>query len=460
MEGAAMFDTVISGAQLVSPSGPVYAGNIGITAGKIAAITSRDIPLEGKHKIDATGKHLFPGVIEPHSHLGIGCGAEELDIEMKAAARGGVTTVLFFLRRPTAYEPLYAEVKALGEEKSVIDFSFHIVLMTDEHLQSIPKYVHELGVTSFKFYLTYRGRDARMADFGGQMKEFTGIDDGFMLDCFKAIAEHPKAIVIVHAEDIEIVNRAKKRLMDAGRDDMEAWALSRPVFAEVEGVRRALSFAQEAGCAINILHLTSKAALKEAVSFKNGNSRMFVEVCHPYLVLNEEVAKTNLYKVRPPLRKPEDNEELWRGVQDGRVYTIGSDHVPRKLAQKMGSVWSPAAGAAGTPFILPVVLTEGHHKRGISLSRIAEVLSLNPAKLYSLPFKGDLKVGYDADLVIVDVNKEYQLSAKSIEQFSDYIIYEGMKVKGYPEMTMVRGRVVAENGVIKSENGWGQFVSR
>jgi dihydroorotase-like cyclic amidohydrolase len=106
------------------------------------------------------------------------------------------------------------------------------------------------------------------------------------------------------------------------------------------------------------------------------------------------------------------------------------------------------------------VLTEGHYKRGISLSRIAEVLSLNPAKLYSLPSKGDLKIGYDADLVIVDLNKEYQLSAKSIKQFSDYIIYEGMKVKGCPEMTMVRGKVVAENGAIKSNDGWGRFVSR
>jgi len=455
-----MFDTVISGAQLVFPGGPVYAGNIGINAGKIAAITSSDVPLEGKARIDATGKHLFPGVIEPHSHLGIGCGAEELDIDTKAAAQGGVTTVLFFLRQPTAYDSIYAEVKALGEEKSVIDFSFHIVLMTDEHMLAIPKYVQEFGVTSFKFYMTYRGRDARMAGFGGQMLEFTGIDDGFMLDCFKAIAQHPKAVVIVHAEDIEIVNRAKKRLVDAGRDDMEAWALSRPVFAEVEGVRRALSFAEEAGCSINILHLTSKAALKEAVSFKDRNPRMFVEVCHPYLVLNEETGNTNLYKVRPPLRKPEDNEELWRGVADGRVFTIGSDHVPRMLEQKMGSVWKPAAGAAGTPFILPIVLTEGYHKRGLSLSRIAEVLSLNPAKLYNLPFKGDLKIGYDADLVLVDLNKEYELSAKSIKQYSDHIIYEGKKVKGRPEMTMVRGKVVAENGVIKSENGWGKFVSR
>jgi dihydropyrimidinase len=455
-----MFDTVISNAQLVFPGGPIYAGNIGINGGKIAAITSSDVPLEGKTRIDATGKHLFPGVIEPHSHLGIGCGAEELDIDTKAAAQGGVTTVLFFLRQPTAYDSIYAKVKALGEEKSVIDFSFHIVLMTDEHMQAIPKYVQEFGVTSFKFYMTYRGRDARMAGFGGEMMEFTGIDDGFMLDCFKAVAEHPKAVVIVHAEDIEIVNRAKKRLIDAGRDDMEAWALSRPVFAEVEGVRRALSFAQEAGCRINILHLTSKAALKEAVSFKNGNSKMFVEVCHPYLVLNEETGNTNLYKVRPPLRKPEDNEELWRGVQDGRVYTIGSDHVPRKLEQKLGSVWKPAAGAAGTPFILPIVLTEGYHKRGLSLSRIAEVLSLNPAKLYNLPFKGDLKIGYDADLVLVDLDKEYELSAKSITQYSDHIIYEGKKVKGHPEMTMVRGNVVAQNGVIKSANGWGRFVSR
>jgi dihydropyrimidinase len=126
----------------------------------------------------------------------------------------------------------------------------------------------------------------------------------------------------------------------------------------------------------------------------------------------------------------------------------------------MGTVWSPAAGAAGTPFILPIMLTEGYHKRGLSLGRIAEVLSFNPAKLYNLPGKGEIKIGSDADLVMVDLDREYELRAEDIKQFSDYIVYEGMKAKGYPEMTMVRGKTIAENGVIKVQNHWGKFVAR
>lgn len=455
-----MFETVIRNGSIVIPGRTVCKGSIGIEKGKIAAISAPGQKMEGSNVIDAGGKHIFPGVIEPHSHLGIGAGADDLATETKSAAIGGITSVLFFLRQPMPYDEIYDEVKRLGEGSSFIDFSFHIVLMTDEHLKSIPKYIDDFGVTSFKFYLTYRGVNASMSGFGGKMMQFQGIDDGYMLDCFKAIAQDSKALVIVHAEDIEIINRCKKRLTDEGRDDMEAWALSRPVFAEVEGVRRALAFAGEAGCNINILHVTAGDALNEIREFRAHYDKAFAEVCHPYLVFSEDDAKNSVFKLRPPFRKKADVERLWMGVKSGDVYTIGSDHVPRKLAEKLGSVWSPAAGAPGTPFLLPIMLSEGYHKRGISLPRIAELLSLNPAKLYNLPDKGDIRVGADADLVMVDLEREQTLRAAGVEQYSDYILHEGLKVKGYPAATIIRGRIVAENGRITEKGGWGKYIFR
>jgi dihydroorotase-like cyclic amidohydrolase len=455
-----MFETVIRNGNIVIPGRCVCEGDIGIERGKIAAISGPGQKMEGKNVIDAGGKHIFPGIIEPHSHLGIGAGADDLTTETRSAAIGGVTSVLFFLRQPTPYDDIYCEIKRLGEEKSFIDFSFHIVLMTDEHLKSIPKYIDKFGVTSFKFYMTYRGENANMSGFGGKMMQFAGIDDGYMLDCFKAVAQNPRAVVIVHAEDIEIINRCRKRLVDEGRDDMEAYALSRPVFAEVEGVRRALAFAGEAGCSINILHVTAGDALEAIASFKKEYDRAYAEVCHPYLVLSEDDARDSVFKLRPPFRKRADIERLWKGAKTGDVYTIGSDHVPRKLSEKLGSVWRPAAGAPGTPFLLPIMLSEGYHKRGLPLPRIAELLSLNPARLYHLPEKGDIRVGADADLVIVDIQKEHTLRAADIEQFSDYILQEGLKVKGYPELTMVRGRIVAENGRVTEAGGWGKYISR
>lgn len=456
-----MLDTIVNKGKIVFPGRCIREGNIGIAGGKIVAIIEPDQQLEGLSVIDATGKYVFPGIIETHSHLGIGAGKEDLVTETGSASLGGVTTVLFFLRQPLPYDEHYREVKRLGEKSSFIDFSFHIVLLTDEHLKSIPRYVHDFGITSFKFYMTYRGQDAKMGIWNGKVMEFSGVDDGFMLDCFTEIAKSPQSVALVHAENIEIINRCKRRLIEEGRDDLEAYALSRPVFAEVDGVRRALAYAKQAGCRINILHLSSAEALEEVVAFRSIPEKVFVEVCHPYLVLNEKDVTSEMFKIRPPLRKPFDNEMLWQGIKNGDVNTIGSDHVPRKLAEKKGSVWGPAAGAPGTPFLFPIMLTEGHHKRGIPLTKIAELLSLNPSVLYGMyPRKGDICLGGDADLVIVDLFREYQLNAANYPSFSDYNLYEGMKVRGYPELSMVRGKVVAQNGRVEGPSGWGRFVGR
>lgn len=456
-----MFDTVILNGNIVYPGRTISCGNIGISKGRIEAITGTDTELQGMNVIDASGKYVFPGIIEPHSHLGIGAGDEDLSTESSSAAIGGVTTVLFFLRQSTPYDEAYREIKSKGEEKAFIDFSFHIVLITEEHLSAIPRYINDFGVTSFKLYLTYRGEDAKTTTFGGKPIQFESIGDGYILECFEKLSAYPKAVAIVHAEDIEIVHRAKRKLAAEGRSDMEAWALSRPVIAEVEGVRRALNFAKETGCRLNILHITSGEALQEAMEFRKSYSNIFVEACHPYMVLNEKDATSNKYKLRPPLRAERDNEEIWAAVRTGDINTVGSDHVPRKLAAKQGDIWSPAAGAPGTPYLFPIMLSEGYHKRQIPLINIANVLSLNPAKLYGMyPQKGDIAVGFDADLVLVDLEKEYTLKASDIEQYSDYILYEDLRVKGYPELTMVRGRIVARNGKVIGSPGWGRYVKR
>lgn len=456
-----VFDTVIRNGNIVYPGRDISCGNIGISKGKIEAITGPDTVLQGAHVIDASGKYIFPGIIEPHSHLGIGAGEEDLPTETGSAAIGGVTTVMFFLRQNTPYDEAYREIKSMGEEKAYTDFSFHIVLITEEHLNSIPKYIDEFGVTSFKLYLTYRGEDAKTTTFGGKPVQFESISNGYILESFHRLSKYPKAVTIVHAEDIELIHRAKKKLIGEGRSDIEAWALSRPVIAEVEGVRRALTFAREAGCSITILHITSEQALNEALEFRKRYNRIFIEACHPYLVLNEKDVTSPKYKLRPPLRTERDNESLWKAVKDGDINIVGSDHVPRKLAAKLGDIWSPAAGAPGTPYLFPIMLSEGHHKRHIPLTDIAGTLSLNPAKLYGLyPQKGDIAVGADADLVIVDLEKEYVLKVSDIEQYSDYILYEGLRVKGYPETTMVRGKVIAMDGKVVGDSGWGRFVRR
>ena len=255
------FDLVIRRGKLVFPKQGILEGDIGIKDGKISAFLKPGEDLSSDSSIDAHGLHVFPGVIEPHSHIGIGAGTRDLGTETKAAAQGGVCTNLFFLRQPEPYDTLYREMKEAGESLAYGDFSFHLVLLIDEHISSIKRYVDQWGITSFKFYLTYRGEDAKMLGADGVFRQVDGVDDGFMYDCFREVAKFPRALIICHAEDIEIILRERKKLMAAGRDDMDALQSSRPLIAELEGVRRALLFAEMAGCSINLLHLSSQAAL-------------------------------------------------------------------------------------------------------------------------------------------------------------------------------------------------------
>ncbi|HTU00654.1 MAG TPA: amidohydrolase family protein, partial [Candidatus Sulfotelmatobacter sp.] len=384
------FDLVIRGGTLVRPGQAPVAGSLGIRDGKIAAVTDASIRLSGPETIEADGLHIFPGVIEPHAHWDLGNGLEDFTTESRSALLGGVTTVLFFLRRNVPYDAMFAQYKEYGEAHSFIDFGFHAVLLTEEQLAEVDHYVRDLGITSFKYYLTFRGEDA------APMK-IKGVDDGFMLDCFLAVARHPQALVIAHCENIEVVQRVRARLKAQGRDDMQAWQASRPVLAEVEGVRRAMLFAEAAGCRLNVLHLTTAAALDETRAFRARYPRVFVEVCHSYLTCNGDAPVPLAAKMRPPLRTSADNEALWRGLADGSIFTVGSDHVPRKLTRKQGSVWASDTGCPGTAMLLPILLSEGHHKRGLPLEQIAALTSHNPAQLYGLPRKGVLEPGADAD---------------------------------------------------------------
>ena len=409
--------------------------------------------MEGAETVDATDLHIFPGVIEPHAHWDLGNGLEDFNTESRSAVLGGVTTVLFFLRRNVPYDEMFPQYRDYGEAHSLVNFGFHAVLLTEEQLSAVDHYVRDLGITSFKFYLTYRGEDAARA----KVRE---VDDGFMFDCFQAVARHPQALIIAHCENIELVRRTQDKLKAAGRDDMEAWQASRPVLAEVEGVRRAMLFAEAAGCRLNVLHLTSAAALGEIRAFRHRYPDVFVEVCHPYLTWNGDKPVPQMALVRPTFRTISDNEALWQAIADGSVNTIGSDHVPRKLESKLGCVWKAASGCPGTATLFPIMLSEGYHKRGIPLERIAELTSLNPARLYALRDKGMLEPGADADITIVDLNAERTVRAEDLLSNSDYTPYEGWSVRGWPVHTMVGGRWALRGGQVVGDPGIGRYVFR
>jgi dihydropyrimidinase len=452
----AAYDTLVSGGQAVLPGRGVVRADIGIRDGRIAAVAER-LPRESAGEvIDAAGLHVLPGTIDPHLHFRYRAVDDDFLTETRFAARGGVTTVIGMLREPESYDEIFAAVQRTAEDRAFIDFGFHAVLMTEQHLAALPIYERELGISSFKFYVSYRAQEPIPHGLGP-------LDDGYMLEAFQRIAALPNSMIIVHAEDTEITSRYINKARAAGQDGVAAWFAARPVVAELEGVRRTLLFAETTGCRVTFLHLTSGAALQDIVNYRSRYSNLLVETCIPYLTHNRVTGTPlgNLFKVKPPLREQADNDALWKGLARGDISWVGSDNVPRKSDEKQGSIWDAAPGVPGTGLILPVILSEGVNKGRFSLERAVEVTSANSARAYNLlPRKGMIAVGADADLAIVDMNLELEVHASDLGGNADYSIYEGWRLKGWPLHTISRGTSVMRDRQIVGSPGHGRYLPR
>jgi len=446
-------DTIIRGGNIIIPHGGIVRGDILIYAGKIVGISSGFDLSEADIEIDGRGKYVFPGIIDVHTHYGVGSSDDFLS-ETKSAALGGVTTIITFLNNPNRYSEIFIPEKEKAEKQAYIDFSYHICLMKDEQLDEIPLYVEKYGISSFKFFMNYRGDEGK--SFGVE-----GLDDGFLYEGFKKISQYPKAKAIVHAENIEICWRFRKKLKEEGKDGLETWNQSRPSFLEAESIQRACYLAKIADCPLYIAHVTSKAACEELNAFRQKYSQINAETCPHYLTHTVESPIGNVAKAAPPLRYPHDLEYLWGSLKNGTLDVISSDHVPRKVSTKKGSIWECSSGFPGTATLLPIVLSEGYHKRGLSLERIAELLSENPAKLFNMyPRKGSMQIGSDADLTIVDLNLKKKINSYELGSFSDYSLYDKWTVTGWPVLTIVRGKIVMKESKIVSESGYGKFIRR
>jgi dihydropyrimidinase len=448
-------DCVVKNGLLVVPNEGIVEGSIGINDEKIVIIGKNLDTLTAKTVIEANGNHVFPGVIEPHVHFGLGSQLEEDFLtETRSAATGGTSTIITYYRQKEPYEQMFDRIRKLGEERACIDFSIHLGISSEEHIRSIPKYVEEFGVTSFKFLMAYKGEDAKRMGSA----EMT---DGILYDALSSIKELKGVLPCIHAENIELIWSIRKKLLEQGRSDPAAWAESRPDFTESEYVRRALFFAQLTNCPLYIAHLSSKRALEEVRLCRRNYPKVFAETCPVYLTHTKEDMTDNLLKISPPVRSKEDNDALWEGIRDGSIQTVGSDHLALKRKSKQGSIWDASMGISGTALVLPVLLSEGVHKRGISLERVAEVTSYNVAKIFNLyPRKGGIQIGSDADLTIVDLDKEQTVTHSMLNSSSDFSIYENWRLKGWPILTMVRGSVVMRDGEIVGERGFGRYLRR
>lgn len=454
-----MFDLLLTGGTVVDPVNGAFRGDIGIKDGLIAGILVPGSGAAAKEIVSVEGRHVFPGGLDPHTHLGYANPfAQDVNTETVSAALGGVTTVLSFHRHyqnaiPTPYDD-YPDLVSMVEEQAHVDIGLHFGILTEAQADELDRYI-DLGISSFKFYMAYRGADGKTV---GMINE---IDDGVMFDSFKKLGHHDHAVACVHCENTDIIGRYAKRVKESGMDGLAAWNAARPAFAEAEHVRRAGYFAEQAGCSLYYVHIGAKEGLQEALIQKQRYGRITVETCTHYLTLTEDSDVGTLGKVNPPLRKQEDLERIWEGVISGEISCVGTDHCAVCRAQKQGTIWQAASGFPGMATIFPVMLTEGYHKRGMSLQRIAQVTSYNAAKTFNLyPRKGTFQIGADADLAVVDIEKERVVDASVLGSASDFSLYEGKTLKGWPVMTFLGGKLIARDGKALGARGNGSFLKR
>lgn len=448
-----MMDVVMRGGLIVYPGREVQPGDIGIKDGRIAAIVAPGAPLSGTETIDCTDHLIMPGLIDPHAHFGFGSPERDFYTESRSAAIGGVTTVLSFYRADDFLASFPTERERAGQ-LSAIDYGYHFGITSRHHVESMAACLDAFGVSSFKFYLMYKGK-------AGHTKGFTDIDDGLLYLAMEQVATMPGAVLGVHCENVEVVPFLRERLQQAGRDDLAAWDEQSPDFLEAENVHRVCYFARRTDCPVNLVHISSAEAMAEARRHRHlDGSPVYIETCPHYLTLTTDADCGVLGKVNPPLRRAADVDALWEAVVDGTVDTIGADHVPRKKRTKDGGIWKASNGFPGIATMLPLLLHEGYHRRNVPIETIAALTSANVARLYNIPCKGDIAVGMDADLIVVNPELEQTVQWTTLESYSDYTPYEGKRLKGWPVLTMLRGQVIARSGKVTAEPGFGRYVSR
>jgi dihydroorotase-like cyclic amidohydrolase len=443
-------DLVIRNARVVTHTGETFGG-VAIQGERIVAVGTDDALPAGTREIDADGRVLMPGVIDPHCHLGVNYPYDEdMRTETAHAARGGITTILLYIRtKESSYIPFYRERRAVGEENVHIDFGFHFGIQREEHIHEIDAIVSETGVRSFKLY------------FGYEAENPIGIvpaTDGWVYATMRKVAQIPGGVVSVHCENTGIATWLKEEMIATGRQDLGAFTESRPAFCEVETIQRMIFLAELTGCPLYVVHTTAGQGPVVAEAARARGVDVTIETCPHYLTRTCYDSDLDMRaKISPPLRDREELEGLWRGIFAGRVRSLGSDHVPF-FPKKGEDLWQEKPGIVSFPWELPLLLNEGVHNRGLSLSRLVEMNSYTPARRFGLyPRKGSLQVGADADLVLVDLDEEREV----VHEGNGTCIYEGWKLRGWPVLTVGRGRVVYEGGQVDPDaSGHGRCVTR
>jgi allantoinase len=451
-----MADLYLYNAEIVTET-ETFRGGVVINGEKIVEVVKGEPSVEAASVFDCDGKVLLPGLVDDHVHFNEP-GREDWEgyrTGSMAAAAGGITT---FLEMPLNSNPATLNRELLEEKRqavvgeAVVDYGNWGGLV-DNNLSDLSG-MHNGGVVGLKAFMSNSG-----------IADFKRVDDDVLfagLESVKALGN----VIGVHAENEYVTSFLGQQIQDTGRVDRTAWTESRPPFAELEAIERACYWAGVAESHLHILHITIADGIRAVAKAKNEGIQVSSETCPHYLFFDHDDFERigPAAKCAPPIRSREEVEEMWRCVLDGLIDVIGSDHSPclwEDKAPGIENIWKAWGGISGIQTMLPTILTEGFHKRGLALPDLVRMMSANPARIFGLyPQKGTLQSGADADLTLVDLDTEWTLSVNDLLYKNKHSAYVGYTFKGKVLETWVRGKSVYKDGQIIAQPGYGKALRR
>ncbi len=450
------YDLIIQNGRVALPEGVKHT-HLAIKDGKFAVIGAV-IAGGASEVIDAAGRLVLPGIIDPHTHMGIPIktttSADDFRSGSEAAAFGGVTTILDFTVQAAGQSLREAleERIAKARGKSCIDFGIHVNItdQPEKWLHQIPELI-AAGFTHFKAFTTYRE--------AGMMMDWPQLRT-----VLRTINEHG-GLLMLHAEENDIIEARTAENLQAGHRAAIYHARSRPAEAEAAAIEKAAQIAGELDARLYIVHVSSRAGLEAGMRARDRGVKIYLETCPQYLLLDESRFLTengHYYIATPPLRTAEDCRALWQGVADGAIDAIGTDHCPFTRRQKdawQGQFHLCPNGLPGVETSFPLLYTHGVETGIIPLARLLERMCTNPAEIFGLSHrKGAIRVGNDADFFLWNPDTPATLSAESLHGAADWSPYEGMALSGRVDITFVRGKAVVRDGQFCGKPGTGESL--
>jgi dihydroorotase len=443
-------DLIIRGGKIVTPDS-IIAASIAVKHGTILSVGDDTAMPAALETLDASGLHVLPGAIDVHVHFRDPGYAHKEDWASgtAAAAFGGVTTVFDMPNTipPTGTAEVLAAKHAIAAEKAHVDFGLY-GLLGEDTIEHVPALI-EGGVIGFKLYM------------GNTFGKIPSPSTGAMLEAFEVVAASGKRISL-HAETNSIMERRETRLREAGRTDALAHIASRPAVVAVEAVSRAAILAEWTGARIHVLHISSAEELRPLREAKARGVDITGETCPHYLMLSSDDYERlgGIIRVNPPVREARNQAPIWAALADGTIDIIATDHAPHAAEEKTrNDIWTVDCGFPGVELQMPLMLTECNAGR-FSLCDYVRWSAAAPAKIFGLfPRKGVIQPGSDADLALIDLQREWAVDDARLQSRAKITPWHGRRVKGLPVHTLVRGRfVMRDRTLAPGTRGWGRSV--